>query len=114
VREGQNGETWRLTAGQVLFVGKDEEQAVLHFSVAENAVKLLAGFVDALTVARIDDENEALRARIVMSPKRTNLVLTADIPNIEFHLGNRTGPSRRWKESCGKVASHSYMSRSRH
>jgi hypothetical protein len=51
-------------------------------------MKLLTGLVDALTIARVDHENETLGARVVMSPKRTNLILTADIPNIEFDLEN--------------------------
>jgi hypothetical protein len=52
-------------------------------------VKLLAGLIDALTITRVDDENEALGASIVMSPERTNLILTADVPNIEFDLETR-------------------------
>jgi len=49
-------------------------------------MEFLTSFVDALTVTGIDDEDEALSARVVMSPKRTNLVLTSDIPYVEFDL----------------------------
>jgi hypothetical protein len=69
-----------------LLVGKDEKQAVLHFPVTENTVKLLAGLIDALTITRVDDENEALCTGVVMPPERTNLILTADVPDIEFDL----------------------------
>jgi hypothetical protein len=69
-----------------LLVGKDEKQAVLHFSVTENTVELLAGLVDALTITRVYDEDEALCAGVIMSPERTNLILTADVPDIEFDL----------------------------
>lgn len=51
-------------------------------------MELLTGLVDTLTITRVDNENETLCARVVMSPERTDLVLTADIPNIEFDLGN--------------------------
>jgi hypothetical protein len=69
----------RLTSAQVLLVGKDEQQTLAHLAVADDAVQLLPRLVDALAVLRVDDEDEALRARVVVPPERTNLVLPSDV-----------------------------------
>lgn len=47
---------------QILLVGKDEEERVLHFAVVDDAVKLLAGLVYAGAVGGVDDEDETLGA----------------------------------------------------
>jgi len=69
----------RRTVGQVLLVGKDEQETVLHLAVVENLVELDARLVDAVAVLRVDDEHEALSARVVVPPQGPNLVLPADI-----------------------------------
>lgn len=42
-------------------------------------MELDACLVDAVAVLRVDDEDEALGARVVVSPQRSDLVLPADI-----------------------------------
>src|SRR4051812_13204148 len=49
-------------AGDVLLVGEDEEQGVFHFAVLDDAGELGAGFVEAVAVAGVDYEDEALGA----------------------------------------------------
>lgn len=75
-----------------MFVCKDEKETVLHFSVAENAMEFLTGFIDSLTVARVDNEDETLGAGVVMSPERSNFVLASYVPDVEFNL---TGSNER-------------------
>lgn len=58
----------RRTIGQVLLVGKDQQQALLHLTVVQDLVKLGAGLVDAFPILRVDDEDETLCARVVVSP----------------------------------------------
>lgn len=65
--------------GQVLLVGKHEQQAVFHLAVRENAVELLLRFVDAVRVGGVNDKDQALGASVVVSPERPDLVLAADI-----------------------------------
>lgn len=49
-----------LTIREILLVGKDEQQAVLHLAVVDDPVQLLPRLVDARAVGRVDDEDEAL------------------------------------------------------
>jgi hypothetical protein len=44
----------------VLLVGKDQQQAIAHLAVGEDALELGPGLVDPLPVGRVDDEDKAL------------------------------------------------------
>lgn len=68
-----------LTSGQVLLVGKHEQQAVLHLSVVQDLVQLLPRLVDPFAVLRVDDKDEPLRAGVVVPPEGADLVLAADV-----------------------------------
>lgn len=46
-----------LTVREILLVGKDEQQAVLHLAVVDDPVQLLPRLVDARAVGRVDDED---------------------------------------------------------
>ena len=74
------------TRWQILLVGENEEQAVLHFTVAQYALELVLGLVDALAVLGVDDEDKALSAGIVVPPEGTDLVLATDVPNVELDV----------------------------
>lgn len=63
----------------VLLVGKDEEEAVLHLPVAQDPVELLPCLVDPVPVVRVDDKDEPLRARVVVPPEWSDLVLPSDV-----------------------------------
>ena len=75
-----------LTALDVLFVGKYENDGVLHLSVVDDFVKFAARFVNALAVGAVDDKDKPLRAGVVVAPERSNLVLAADIPDVELDV----------------------------
>lgn len=72
--------------GQVLLVGEDEDYGVPHLPVIDNAVQLLAGFVDAVAVGAVHDEDQTLGPGIVMPPERPDLVLAAHIPHVELDV----------------------------
>ena len=122
--------TAKHTTLKILLICKDEQQRILHFSVLNDPCEFCPCLVDAITVIRIDDEDETLRAcesskytsrtsiekrrrtgrgkgsrcniataassptrnrpiaaqhtRKVVSPQRTDLVLAADIPDVEL------------------------------
>ena len=68
------------TSGQILLVREDEQQAVLHLAVLQDPMQLLLRLVDPLLVLAVDDEDEALRAGVVVPPQWPDLVLPSDVP----------------------------------
>ena len=74
------------TARQILLVRKDEQKAVFHLPVAQYPMQLLLCLVDTIPVLAIDDEDEALGARVVVSPERPDLVLAANVPDVELDI----------------------------
>lgn len=46
--------------GQVLLVGKDQEESVTELVLVEHALQLLAGLGDTLAVVRVDHEDDTL------------------------------------------------------
>ena len=71
---------------QVLLICEDQQQTLFHLSIAQYPMKFLLRLVDSFPVLTINNENEALCSGVVMSPERPNLVLSSDIPYIEFHI----------------------------
>lgn len=59
------GADGRLTVVKVLFVGKYQQQAVLHLPVVDDTVQFLSCFLHALLVGRVDHEDETLGTCIV-------------------------------------------------
>lgn len=49
-------------------------------------MKLVLGLVDAFPVLTVDDEHEALGAGVVVSPQGTDLVLPANVPDVELDV----------------------------
>lgn len=76
----------RHTARDILLVGKDQKQRVLHFAIVDNLVQLRPGLLEAGGITRVHNEDETLCTGVVVSPERADLVLTADIPHIEFDV----------------------------
>lgn len=50
----------RHTFVQILLVGEDEKQTVLHFAIVDDAVQFLASLVHTNTVTRVDNEDKTL------------------------------------------------------
>jgi hypothetical protein len=48
------------TSSNVLFVGEDEQQSILHFTVLDDTCKFRTGLLDSIAVIRVDDENKSL------------------------------------------------------
>jgi hypothetical protein len=62
--------------GEILFVGKYEEESIAKFIFIEHALQLLAGFRNTLTVVRVDYEDDTLRVlkvcAIISGDRRNN------------------------------------------
>lgn len=54
----------RHTAFEILLIRKDKHQAIGHFQVTQNAVQLYLGFLNAVVIGRVDNEDETLGACI--------------------------------------------------
>ena len=101
--------------GEILLVGKDEQEGVAELILIEHALQLLAGLRDTFPVVGVDDEDDALRVLEVcgrvrerdagaraelesadtsdaggttrtMPPERTDLVLSSDVPDGERNV----------------------------
>jgi hypothetical protein len=75
-----------VTYGQILFVGEDEEQSISQLVLVQHALQLLTSFYDTVAIVAVDNENDALGVLEVMSPQRSDLVLTTDIPDGELDV----------------------------
>lgn len=49
-------------------------------------MQLLSSFIYARTVVGVNDEDKALGAREVMPPKRSDFVLTTDVPYVKLDI----------------------------
>ena len=72
--------------GQILLVGEDEEKSVTELVLVEHALELLAGLDNTVAIVGVDDEDDTLGVLEVMSPERTDLVLSTDIPHGELDV----------------------------
>ena len=72
------------TSWQILLVREHEQETILHFPVTQYAVQLLLRLVDTVPVLAVDDEDQTLRASVVMPPEGSNLVLSSNIPDVEL------------------------------
>ena len=62
-----------------MFISEYQDDCVPHLPVIDDPVQLLPGLVYPVPVGAVHHEDEALGARVVMSPQRTDLVLTSNI-----------------------------------
>ena len=74
------------TYRQILLVGKNQEQGITEFIFVQHALQLFPGLDNTVTVIAVNHENDTLRVLEVMSPERTDLVLTTDIPHGKLNV----------------------------
>ena len=66
-----------------LFVGENEENSISELVLLKHTMELITSLADTLSIVRVDDKDESLRVLEVVSPQRSDLVLTADVPHSE-------------------------------
>ena len=54
--------------GQILFVGKDEQESITQLILVEHSLKFLAGFRHTFPIVRVDDEDDTLSVLKVYVP----------------------------------------------
>lgn len=80
-------ESGRISSyGKILLVGKDQKNSLTQLILIEHALKFLTGLNDTVTIVAVDDEDDTLGILEVMSPQRTNLVLTTNVPHGELNV----------------------------
>lgn len=75
-----------LTYGQILLVGKDQQDGISQLILVQHALKFLSGLDDTISVVAVDNEDDTLGVLEVVSPQGTDLVLTTDIPHGELDV----------------------------
>ena len=82
-RDTKDNRVHKITFWQVLLVSEDEYDGVPHLPVVDDPVELLPGLVYPVPVRAVHHEDEPLRARVVVPPQRTDLVLATHILQTE-------------------------------
>ena len=69
--------------GKILLVGEDQEDGVPQLILVQHALQLLTGLDDTVAIVGVNNEDDTLSVLEVMSPERSDLVLSTDIPHGE-------------------------------
>lgn len=75
-----------MTYGKILLVGEDQENGIPQLILVQHALELLPGLNDTVAIVAVDNEDDALGVLEVVSPQRSDLVLTTDIPDGELDV----------------------------
>lgn len=68
-----------LTTWNILLVSENKQQAILHFAIRKDSVKFLPRFIYPISIVAVHHEDQPLRSGVIMSPKRPDLILSADV-----------------------------------
>lgn len=74
------------TYGQILLVGKDQENGIPQLILVKHALQLFPSLNNTVTIIAVDHEDDTLGVLEVMSPQRSDLVLSTDIPHGELDI----------------------------
>lgn len=76
-----------ITNRQILLIGKHQEKRILQFILVQHPLKFITSLgCDTITVIAVDDEDNSLSILEIMSPQRSNLILTTDIPDGKLNV----------------------------
>lgn len=66
-----------------MLVGEDKQKGIPQLVLVQHALQLLTSLDDTVTIVGVDDEDDTLGVLEVMSPERSDLVLSTDVPHGE-------------------------------
>jgi hypothetical protein len=69
-----------------LLVGENEEKSIPKLILVEHALQLFPSLDNSVTIIAINDEDDTLGILEVMSPQRSDLVLSTNIPDSELNV----------------------------
>lgn len=71
---------------QILLVGEDQEDGIPELVLVQHALEFLPGLDNTIAIVAINDEDDALGVLEVVSPQRSDLVLSTDVPHGELDV----------------------------
>lgn len=74
------------TYWQILLVGENQQNGIPELILVQHTLQLLSGFNNTITIIGINNEDDALGVLEVMSPQRSDLVLSTNIPYSELDI----------------------------
>lgn len=69
-----------------MLVGENEEKSVTKFIFVQHALQFFPSLDNTIPIVTVNDENDTLSVLEVVSPERTDLVLTTDIPHGKLNV----------------------------
>jgi hypothetical protein len=69
-----------------LLVGENKEEGISKLILVEHALQLFPSLDNSVTIVAVNNEDDTLGILEVMSPKRTDLVLSTNIPDSELNV----------------------------
>jgi hypothetical protein len=76
----------RTTHWQILLIGENQEESIPKLVLVQHALQLLSGLDYTIAIVGVNDKNDTLGVLEVMSPQRSDLVLSTDIPHGELDI----------------------------
>lgn len=74
------------TYWQILLVGENQKNGISELVLVQHTLQLLASLDNTVTIVGINNEDDTLGVLKVMSPQRTDLVLSTNIPYGELNV----------------------------
>ena len=69
-----------------MLVGENKEEGISKLILVEHALQLFPSLDNSVTIVAVNDEDDTLGILEVMSPQRTDLVLSTNIPDRELNV----------------------------
>jgi hypothetical protein len=69
-----------------LLVGENKEEGISKLILVEHALQLFPSLDNSVTIVAVNDKDDTLGILEVMSPQRTDLVLSTNIPDRELNV----------------------------
>lgn len=71
---------------QILLVGEDQKESIPELILVQHTLKLLASLRNTITIVAVNNEDDTLSVLEVVSPQRSDLVLSTHIPHGELDV----------------------------
>lgn len=69
----------RVGVGQILLVGKDQNNSVGHVGLREERLELETSLFGAVSIIGVNDVDQTVRSLVVMAPQSTNLIIQSSM-----------------------------------
>ena len=70
----------------ILFISEDEENSVSEFFLSKHSMEFFLSKIHTIFITGVNDKDESLGVLVVVSPEKSDFVLSTNIPDGEFNL----------------------------